>query len=198
MFFALLTTEERDARIAAKRQQAALLSDFAPLYVEAEESAVDFAENDHSLRVPRTPELRANGFEKYLQDYRSGQFVRWQGSFRPTFATHVAKANSVYHDKSDLPRIWEDVCASAWVAQRDYLLQYAIRGIALKWLGDYLGGGFGIGSAQWSAEDDSWIVSLHWCTLDEPIFTLLFDKDGNPLSKPDETLQSVAKYRAQI
>ena len=147
------------------------------------DTAMQAIRSDYTLRVPREPQDRADGFSRWLTHQQERLAPDAEARLRQELPDNLG----------DLPQdiLHSTFLEGVWPQAESLLLSYALRGLARAWVSRNLGDAIALGEPEWT--DSLWKVPLK---LDgKTIGLVALDRDGNILtersSSRDELLDRV-------
>ena len=174
------------AQPTTKQQMQAAVAD-------AVADAEQYVLNNTSLRVPRQPAERQDGFRAWLDVFAAQGFEHWLKSYKRTLALDIqrevlAAFPEVFGGLRNREIVRETVETLIWPEMEpllrnraeELLLAYAVRGIALAWTSRKLGDNLLIGLPE--RRGAGWQVPLHLNTTKAYVASVELDADGEILS----------------
>ena len=182
------------AQPTTKQQMQAAVAD-------AVADAEQYVLNNTSLRVPRQPAERQDGFRAWLDVFAAQGFEHWLNSYKRTLAQDIqrevlAAFPEVFGGLRNRELVRETVETLIWPEiepllrgrAEELLLAYAVRGIVLAWASRRLGDNLLVGLPE--RRGTGWQVPLHWHATKAYVASVELDADGEVLSDA-EALRAV-------
>ena len=182
------------AQPATKQQMQAAVAD-------AVADAEQYVLNNTSLRVPRQPAERQDGFRAWLDVFAAQGFEHWLNSYKRTLAQDIQREvlaafpevfgglrNRELVRETVETLIWPEIEPLLRSRAEELLLAYAVRGIALAWASRRLGDNLLVGLPE--RRGTGWQVPLHWQATKAYAVSVELDADGEVLSDA-EALRAV-------
>lgn len=168
---------------------------------EAIAGAEQYVLNNTSLRVPRQPAERQDGFRAWLDRFAAQGFEHWLNSYKRTLALDIqrevlAAFPEVFGGLRNRELVRETVETLIWPEMEpllrsraeELLLTYAVRGLTLAWASRKLGDNLLVGLPE--RHSTGWQVPLHWQTTKAYVASVELDANGDVLSNA-EALRAV-------
>ena len=165
-------------------------------------AAVDnYILSNTSRRVPRQPEERKDGFRVWLDAFASHGFEHWLNDYKHQLAGSIQQEVLLsfpeFKSLRNRDTIREMVETTLWAEMEpllrnraeELLLTYALRGLALTWVGRNLGDNLLVGMPERQGSD--WLVPLHARGTEVLITSILLDKNGEVLSEAEKVRESM-------